>query len=67
MTHSLNSISFIHLYICGESIIAQDPVIIKRTSQTNKTRDLVRAVATKVVNREPNVQQMDKDAANAKE
>lgn len=42
-------------------------IIIKRTSQTNKTRDLVRAVATKVVNREPNVQQMDKDAANAKE
>ena len=25
-THSLNSMSFIHLYICGESIIAQDPV-----------------------------------------
>ena len=42
-------------------------IIIKKTSQTNKTRDLVRAVATKVVNREPNVQQMDKDAANAKE
>ena len=42
-------------------------IIIKRTSQANKTKDLVRAVAKKVVNREPNVQQMDKDAANAKE
>ena len=42
-------------------------IIIKRTRQANKTRNLVRAAATKVVSREPNVQQMDKDAANAKE
>ena len=42
-------------------------IIIKRASQANKTRDLVRAAATKVVSSEPNAQQMDKDAANAKE
>ena len=42
-------------------------IIKKRTSLANKTRNPVRAAARKVVNKEPNVQQMDKDAANAKE
>ena len=42
-------------------------IIKKRTSLANKTRNPVRAVATKAVSREPNVLQMAKDAANAKE
>ena len=42
-------------------------IIKKRASLANKTRNPVRAVATKAVSREPNVLQMAKDAANAKE